>query len=98
MSALELVTRVLGDADQALTVYLDEGGELVFGEADQARDLRIYTNLQTLEDLVRGRFDPRRPAPDHLFLWSGETAALEVLTRKLRRGGDWLAIQGEGAP
>ena len=59
-------------------------------------DVAIYTNEETLADLADGSFDMEDPEPHHVFLVSGDTAALEKLGRAVGLARSTVTIRSEG--
>ena len=90
---------VVDEGTPPLSVTLAVGERpLITRGAREDCDLMIATNAVTLSDLVRGKFDPNAPGPDHLFLYAGSVELIGELAAGLDRTKSWLDVQaGRGA-
>jgi hypothetical protein len=76
----------------AATLAPHRGAKLEEGTGEDV-DLLFLTNSRTLEDIVRGRFDPTAPDAEHLFRYGGDTEALRTIARALAPSGSWLDVR-----
>ena len=56
-------------------------------------DVTVLTNAKTLSDLISGRFDPKAPGEDHVFMWTGSDDAWAALMKAVRPTRSAFATQ-----
>ena len=56
-------------------------------------DVSVICNRRTLDDMVRGRFDMKQPAPEHLFVWGGDRDVWRTLEKAFRGQQSLFAMQ-----